>query len=414
MTNRVKRSLRNNRCVLVSWLIFASLLALVVYFPGHSFAFQIRSFTSPETGRTVAGEFYDYWISHGGLTQFGHPISEEIVETTGDGRDHKVQYFERTVLVLDPTAKPPTDMSVLHLGELFFESRYKGHRPPNEQPSDDSQALSFPQTGKVVGGRFLKYWEAHGGRERQGVAISNEFDELNPADGSIYKVQYFENAVFEYHPENNPPYDVLLSTLGKQYYQDKYVTPHFNVLEDLAVQLQHLMQNNYVKDLILPIIFTLLVALFEVIATLVKGVSRGDDRYRIWRSMPSTAVASSAVAARRYRLEDHLSVDDVQRASDVVDIDRMLTFSFAQFGFLGVHLGTAAIAVDITTLINRVGKAELIAGVLVGHLLILVFILLLVMLCNRSYPWRQRSNNVLGVIAILVGFASIMFAFIVL
>ncbi|HUS16246.1 MAG TPA: hypothetical protein VM536_14705, partial [Chloroflexia bacterium] len=33
-------------------------------------------------------------------------------------------------------------------------------------------------------------------------------------DGQTYTVQYFERAVFEAHPQNRPPYDILLSQLG--------------------------------------------------------------------------------------------------------------------------------------------------------------------------------------------------------
>jgi hypothetical protein len=35
-------------------------------------------------------------------------------------------------------------------------------------------------------------------------------------DGNVYTVQYFERARFEYHPENAPPYDVLLGQFGRQ------------------------------------------------------------------------------------------------------------------------------------------------------------------------------------------------------
>jgi endonuclease YncB( thermonuclease family) len=38
-------------------------------------------------------------------------------------------------------------------------------------------------------------------------------------------VQYFERAVFERHPENAPPYDVLLSQLGRFSYAVKYPAP---------------------------------------------------------------------------------------------------------------------------------------------------------------------------------------------
>jgi hypothetical protein len=34
------------------------------------------------------------------------------------------------------------------------------------------------------------------------------------SDGQEYTVQWFERARFEHHPENDPPYDVLLGLLG--------------------------------------------------------------------------------------------------------------------------------------------------------------------------------------------------------
>jgi hypothetical protein len=41
-------------------------------------------------------------------------------------------------------------------------------------------------------------------------------------DGKTYLVQYFEKAVMELHPENEVPYDVLLSLLGSSLYKQKY------------------------------------------------------------------------------------------------------------------------------------------------------------------------------------------------
>ena len=43
--------------------------------------------------------------------------------------------------------------------------------------------------------------------------ISEEFQEVNPADGQTYTVQYFERARFEWHPQNNEPYKVQLGLL---------------------------------------------------------------------------------------------------------------------------------------------------------------------------------------------------------
>jgi hypothetical protein len=73
-----------------------------------------------------------------------------------------------------------------------------------------------------VGGKFRGYWEQHGGLAQQGYPISDEFTEVSPLDGKPYRVQYFERAVFELHPENQAPFDVLLSQLGTFQYQQKY------------------------------------------------------------------------------------------------------------------------------------------------------------------------------------------------
>jgi len=77
-----------------------------------------------------------------------------------------------------------------------------------------SSCQSFPQTGHQICGRFLQYWQQHGGLAQQGYPLSEEFVETSALNGKPYTVQYFERAVFELHPENAPPYDVLLSQLG--------------------------------------------------------------------------------------------------------------------------------------------------------------------------------------------------------
>lgn len=81
---------------------------------------------------------------------------------------------------------------------------------------------TFKETGKTVCGKFLTYWEGHGGLAQQGFPLSNSFQEKSDLDGKTYTVQYFERAVFEDHPEDQPPYDVLLSQLGTFQFQRKY------------------------------------------------------------------------------------------------------------------------------------------------------------------------------------------------
>jgi hypothetical protein len=80
----------------------------------------------------------------------------------------------------------------------------------------------FPETGKTVSGRFLEYWKQNGGLAQQGYPLSDPFQEKSDLDGKTYTVQYFERAVFESHPENPKPYDVLLSQLGTFRYKQKY------------------------------------------------------------------------------------------------------------------------------------------------------------------------------------------------
>jgi cyclophilin family peptidyl-prolyl cis-trans isomerase len=82
---------------------------------------------------------------------------------------------------------------------------------------------TFKETGKTVCGRFLDYWQKNGGLAQQGFPLSNEFTEMNDLDGKTYLVQYFERAVFEYHPEiRDPKYQVLLSQLGAFQFKRKY------------------------------------------------------------------------------------------------------------------------------------------------------------------------------------------------
>src|SRR5690242_3108233 len=93
---------------------------------------------------------------------------------------------------------------------------------PFLQSQAQGGCLAFRETGKSVCGKFLQYWQAHGGLAQQGYPISGEFREVSALNGKEYTVQYFERAVFEFHPEIQPPYDVLLSQLGTLAFKQKY------------------------------------------------------------------------------------------------------------------------------------------------------------------------------------------------
>jgi hypothetical protein len=207
----------------VRWLSVMVLVMLIL--PGFastaSYA-QAGSRYFPETGKTVRGRFLEYWTQHGGLAQQGYPISDEMQERSDtDGKTYTVQYFERAVFEYHPENRPPNDVLLSLLGVFLYKQKYP-NGAPGQTPNTSPGSVLFPQTGKRLGGVFLEYWRTHGGLMQQGYPISDEFKELSPVDGKTYTVQYFERAVFEYHPENRPPFDVLLSLLGSFRYQARY------------------------------------------------------------------------------------------------------------------------------------------------------------------------------------------------
>jgi len=84
-------------------------------------------------------------------------------------------------------------------------------------PSKVPTSRYFPETRHNLGGAFKRFWEAQGGLAQFGYPKTEPFREVNPADGRIYTVQYFERNRFEYHPEQaGTRYEVLLGLLGNQ------------------------------------------------------------------------------------------------------------------------------------------------------------------------------------------------------
>jgi uncharacterized protein YkwD len=185
--------------------------------------------TFPETGFAVCGRFLSYWRANGGLEQQGLPISPVFEEKnalppSGDGAVHKVQYFERARFEYHPENQAPYDVLRGLLGMDEFGAKYKDQKLPDLNPAENCQM--FFQTGQKLCGRFLEFWQSHGGLAQQGLPISGMFEEANQptplGDGQTHQVQYFERGRFEYHPENQPPYDVMLGLVGKNQLKAHY------------------------------------------------------------------------------------------------------------------------------------------------------------------------------------------------
>jgi hypothetical protein len=78
--------------------------------------------------------------------------------------------------------------------------------------------IYFPETGHTLQGKFLAYWQAHGALSQFGYPLTEEFFEPDGPNNALLQVQYFERNRFELHPENQPPNDVLLGTLGLEFH----------------------------------------------------------------------------------------------------------------------------------------------------------------------------------------------------
>lgn len=179
--------------------------------------------TFPETGKAACGKFLEYWRTHGGLQQQGYPISQQMQEKSDtDGKVYTVQYFERAVFELHPEQRPPYDVLLSLLGSMRYKEKYPNGARELPEDAKAEAGMTFPETGKTVKGAFLEYWKNNGGLAQQGFPITNLIRERSELDGKEYIMQYFQRAVFELHPENKPPYNVLLSQLGAMRYKMKH------------------------------------------------------------------------------------------------------------------------------------------------------------------------------------------------
>jgi hypothetical protein len=164
----------------------------------------------------VAGRFRAQWEQHGGLAINGYPLTGEIDEVLpgaqGKPQSFRVQYFERVRMEYHPeNAGTPYDVLLGQFGRALH--------PADPPVAPVVGAAYFEPTGhNVTRQAFIDYWNANGGLPQFGYPLTEEIDETLPGpDGQphSYRVQYFERARFEYHPENPAPYDVLLGQFGR-------------------------------------------------------------------------------------------------------------------------------------------------------------------------------------------------------
>lgn len=168
---------------------------------------------------TTAGQTYDiipifvdYYNQHNGNVLFGRPISPQMVV---NGRIS--QWFERARLE-QWTQNAGTKYEIQ--SALVGVEYTQGLAFPNQ-----SFFVSNPQkvysavTNHGVSARFYQFWLNNGGLDMFGYPISDELQELLPADGKVHTVQYFERGRLELHPGVNGAADIIMiGLLGRELY----------------------------------------------------------------------------------------------------------------------------------------------------------------------------------------------------
>lgn len=160
-----------------------------------------------ETGHNVREPFYNYFKDNGGISRFGYPITEAYLDST----NLLVQYFQKARLEWHPGNPEPYTVI---LGPLS-EELGKKQAPilANQIPAaTDPNCLYFVETGHKVCNSFLKYFRGNGGVTVFGYPITEYIQE----NGRI--VQYFQFALFEWHPNKPAGQRVLTANLGQIYY----------------------------------------------------------------------------------------------------------------------------------------------------------------------------------------------------
>jgi sortase (surface protein transpeptidase) len=83
-------------------------------------------------------------------------------------------------------------------------------------PRAEAQASQrcFRETGYCIAGPIRSFWERNGGLMVFGFPITPQ--QIETIEGRQLEVQWFERNRLELHPENRPPYNVLLGRMGEE------------------------------------------------------------------------------------------------------------------------------------------------------------------------------------------------------
>jgi hypothetical protein len=189
----------------VIWRVVASFLTLTILLTpwGTASAQSADIQFFPETGHNVRGEFLRFYKSvRDPKLVFGYPITEQI--TSKDGKT--VQYFQRARFELRTDLPENQRVHLTSLGQVVYT-------PSNQLNLSNTAGCEPFSTGYSVCFAFLDFYKANGGVPQFGNPISPfEFHEN-------LIVQYFEKARFEWRADRPEGQRVVLTDLGRLYFE---------------------------------------------------------------------------------------------------------------------------------------------------------------------------------------------------
>ena len=231
-----------------SYKRFGSLILILFVFAVVGIAWQTAAAQVaneryfPETGHWVTDEFLTKYQAIPNPSElYGNPITEAFEDSFGI----KVQYFEKVRFELDPTLPSNLQVKLSPLGEYLYQEGQQMF-----VPSNFPACRYFPESRNSVCYAFLDFFEKNGGVAQFGYPISGfEIHE-------DWIVQYFQNARFEWHPENSPGQWVVVSDFGYRYFNDRGEDPRrlnpVGEVDGIVAPVLRLRPRAFVSSAILP------------------------------------------------------------------------------------------------------------------------------------------------------------------
>ena len=162
----------------------------------------------------------------------------------------------------------------------------------------------------------------------------------------------------------------------------------------------------FLKAILLPVFFAFVAAALEATSSLVKGLSDGENKFKVWLD------EIQARGSHHETAKQNLSIEDIRELDNVIDIEPMASFDYPQFAPVGIDLMVGALCIDVIALIDINGNIK--SGgwaVVLGHIFMLVGVIFYYNKNLAVSPKKVKEKEYYSKLAIALGIAAMMSAF---